>query len=223
MLLPQQGGQQVQRGRKPADGGEVAAAAVGGEKMERRAAAEGIGHAHAAAEVEQVGAAAQGQVLAGVDELAGGRIVEAAGASAKAGGLLEQFDAAAVLRRGRGGGESRQAAADHGDARHGTVGSRGEGSVVHEDQCGTSAAAASAQRAAIRSFLVRPRRIAPPKNVFRPAGNLLQQRAIRGHHHAEEPLPGRIQPIQQPCACRDRMLAARPISSSIRRRNASPV
>ena len=131
VLVPQQGGQEVQGGGKPADAAEIAAPPLGSEEMECVAAAEGVGHVHPPAEVQEVGAAAHRQVLAEVDELPGRRIVKAAGASAEAGGLFEQFDAASLFHRGRGGSDSRQAPADHGDARQGSGGSGGEGGVVH--------------------------------------------------------------------------------------------
>ncbi len=125
VLLGQQGGQQVQRGRQPAGGGEVAADAVGAEEVKRGVSLEALGQARAAAEVQEVGTAAQGQVLAGIDELPARPIAERGGAAAQRGGLLEQFHLAAVLGGGGRGAESGQSAADDSDA--GGI-SRGDGS-----------------------------------------------------------------------------------------------
>ena len=111
-----QGRGQVQRGGQPADGGEIAPAAVGPEEVQPAVALEAVVDAHAAAEVDQVGAAAHGNVLASVDPPAGRRILERAGPPAEPPPGLEQFDRDARLTQSRRRGQPGQAAADDGDA-----------------------------------------------------------------------------------------------------------
>ncbi len=160
--LPQHGRQQVQRGGQPGGRGEVAPRAVGTEEMQRRAAPEAFGHAQAAAEVDQVGAAAHRHVLARIDELPGLPVAEGSGPSAESGGLLEQFHAAAMLGgRGRGA-EPGQPAADNGNGDDGGSirvgihgGPWGDVNYVRAAIRGGS----NAQRRAIRSFFGPLRRI----------------------------------------------------------------
>ena len=63
-------------------------------KMQRLFAAETIGHARAAAEIEKIRAAAHRRVLAEIDEPLVERFDERARPAAETGGLLEDFDAA---------------------------------------------------------------------------------------------------------------------------------
>ena len=116
MFLPQKRRQQVQRGGQPADRPKVALRAVGTEKVERPGALETIVRARAAAEIQEVGAAAQGHVLAGVEQAPGAGIDERAGPAAEVRGLLEKFHLAAVLGQGCRGADAGQAAADDGHA-----------------------------------------------------------------------------------------------------------
>ena len=114
---PPQPGHEMQRRRQPAAGGEVVTRAVGAEEMQRRVAIEAVGGFRAAAEIQEVRAAAHGHVRRKIDELIGLGVVIRAGPAARRRGLFEQFDVETLLHRRHGCRQSGHAAADDGDGR----------------------------------------------------------------------------------------------------------
>ena len=126
---PPQSGHEVQRSRQPAAGGEVVTPAVGAEEMQRRVAIEAVGGFRAAAEIQQVRAAAHGHVRRKIDELIDLHIVIRPGPAAQCRGLLEQFDVETLLHRRHGRRQSGHAAADDGEGRF--VGAMGWSAEVH--------------------------------------------------------------------------------------------
>ena len=127
IIKPPQPGQKVQRSRQPAAGGEIITRAVGTEEVQRRVAIEAVGGFRAAAEIQQVRAAAHGHVRRKIDELIGLGVVIRAGPAARRRGLLEQFDVETLLHRRHGRRQSGHAAANDGDGRL----RRGRGSGGH--------------------------------------------------------------------------------------------
>ncbi len=103
----QKAGQQVEGNGQPAAGGEIAPHGIGTDEVQRRRAIEAAVDAGAAAEVQKLGAAAQGDVLAIVDPVAGLRIDERACPAAKRFGLFQQFDPSTALGKRHGRGQSR--------------------------------------------------------------------------------------------------------------------
>ena len=73
--------------------------AIGSEEVDRGLAAEQGTGTHALAKVGQIGAAGHAHVLAVIDQLAGGGILERASAAAEAGAALEQGDPQAASRQ----------------------------------------------------------------------------------------------------------------------------
>ena len=112
---PPQCGHEMQRSRQPTAGGEVVTLAVGAEEMQRRVAIEAIGGFRAAAEIQEVRAAAHGHVRRKIDELVGLGIVVRSRPAAWRRGLLKQFDMETLLHRRHGGRQTGHAAADNGD------------------------------------------------------------------------------------------------------------
>ena len=88
------------------------AAAVGADEVQRVGAIEAVVDAGAAAEVEELGAAAHRDVLAVVDRLAGLRIDERSGAAAEASWPARTVRRAAPLDGGNGGSQPGQPSAD---------------------------------------------------------------------------------------------------------------
>src|SRR5882762_4336957 len=75
-------------------------------------------------EVNQIGAAAQQDVLAVVHDLAGAGVFVRGGASAHVGAAFEESHLAARVGEGAPGGEAREASADDGDCFLGCVGQK---------------------------------------------------------------------------------------------------
>ncbi len=73
----------MQRGGEQTAGGEVVAAVVGAEEMQRALAMQEVAYAGAAAEIFQVRAAAEADVLTMIDQFASGWIAKGAGAAAE--------------------------------------------------------------------------------------------------------------------------------------------
>ena len=175
---------QVQWRRQPGGRREVVNPIVGPDEVQPPVAAEQVGGPGAAAEIGQVRAAAHADVLAVVDEFAGRRIDERAGASAQPASGFEQFDAAAGLGQRHGGSRSGQAAADHGHARR-----RGRRIGVH----GTAARAGSrgernnSHRVAICIFRQRLKPTRAAQHVAVEPLDLAQQGPIDRDHAAEHP------------------------------------
>src|SRR6185312_1103280 len=92
-------------------------AAAGFDKSERVIPANLVFHADALVEIDQVRAAAQQNVLAVVHNFAGARMFVGRSASPEVGTLFEEPDAESATRQGASGGQSGQAAANHGNCR----------------------------------------------------------------------------------------------------------
>ena len=89
--------------------------AAGSEEGEAVVPADGVEDAEAAVEVDERGAAADEDVLAIVDDLAGAGMFVGGGAATEVGAALEEVNAVACVGEGAGGGDSGQASADYGD------------------------------------------------------------------------------------------------------------
>jgi hypothetical protein len=104
---------EVEWGRPPADG-EPAYAAVGRHKVQARLWLEEVVNADGAEEISQVGTATHADVLAGINELAGGGIGKGTGTTAQS--IAGFQDGNAKTAGGQSGGcrQSRQSATDYG-------------------------------------------------------------------------------------------------------------
>lgn len=104
-----EGGGQPSRRRKFAE------FIIRSEEMQRLLAAEAIGRARAAAEIEKIRATAQRRMLAEIDEPVIERLDERTGTAAEPGCLLEDFHSQTVSASSFGGSQAGKAAADDGD------------------------------------------------------------------------------------------------------------
>ena len=111
---------QVERGR-PETGPESRDLPLGIEKDQLRLAAEHRVDPDPPAEVGEVRAAGHAHVLAVVDQLAGRRVVERAGAAAQPRPALQERDPQPAIDQRRRGRQARQAAADDHDMRRGRL------------------------------------------------------------------------------------------------------
>ena len=109
---------QMERGRPGPDRNREIST-VGTQKDQLALAAEHRIDPDPPAEISQVCAAGHADMLAIVDELAGRRVVERAGASAQPGPALEDRDPQAAIDQSRRRRQARQAAADDHDMRRG--------------------------------------------------------------------------------------------------------
>ena len=105
----------MEGGGQPSRRREFAEDVVRPEEMQRFLAAETIGHARAAAEIEKIRATAHRRMLAEIDEPIVERLDERPGTAAELGRLLEYFHPQAVPASGFGGSQAGKAAADDGD------------------------------------------------------------------------------------------------------------
>ena len=92
--------------------------------MQGRVAVEAVGGFRAAAEVQEVRAAAHRYVRRKIDELIGASVMIGAGPAARRGGLFEDFDMEPSLHRRHGCRQPGHAAADNGHGRRGWSGGR---------------------------------------------------------------------------------------------------
>ena len=105
----------MEGGGQPARRREFAEDVVRPEEMQRFLAAETIGHARAAAEIEKIRAAAHRCMLAEIDKQVIKRLDKRPGTAAELGRLLENLHAQAVPASSFGGSQPGKAAADDGD------------------------------------------------------------------------------------------------------------
>jgi len=97
--------------------GEVVAAAAGVDEVDGAFPLDEVADADAAVEVEEVGAAAEEDVLAVVEGFAGLGFFEGTGAPAEDSACFEEGDVEACGFEGDGGGHAGEAATDDDDAR----------------------------------------------------------------------------------------------------------
>ena len=107
-------------GRGEQAGAHPAAAAAGLEKDEVVVPADAVAGAGLGAEIEQVGAAAEDDVL-GVDGLFEGGMEVGVGSAPELGAALEEGDPCSVSGEGNGGGDAGEATADDEDIRLGCI------------------------------------------------------------------------------------------------------
>ncbi len=109
---------EIEGGGEGVEAPEAVFTAAGVEEVKRVLPVDEMFDADAAVEVDEVGAAAEENVLAVVEDFAGFGVFEGAGASAEGFAGFDEGDREAGGFEGNGGGHSRESTADDEDAVH---------------------------------------------------------------------------------------------------------